>query len=211
MLTSIAFVWAASLQAQTATPAPTPADGSAPQITVTPGVPSQADIAAYNAARTPLASVVLGTSPTATLTGTSSAKAQTLAAINTVQPVATGGVFTQIDLSAAAVSRPKKGRTSAANGTSGSPPALATVTLTYTADRAGDAIWVQPLEGGTVSVVDDTGKTIASNDGFLLEIGETGTTSFYFQAPAASSTYQVLTRLDNVATVLAFLVPDPNP
>ena len=179
-----------------------------PQVTTSPGVPSQADLAAYNAARTPQATVVLGTPPTTSTT--SSVNAQVTAAINTVQPAATGGVFTQVDLRAAAVSRPRKGGTSGANGTSGTLPALATVTLTYTVDRAGDAIWGQPLNGGTVSVVDGAGKTITSNNGFALEIGPAGTTSFCFQAPAASSTYQVLTRLDNVATVLAFLVPDPN-
>lgn len=209
VLASIAFVWVAPTHAQTTTPAPTPADESTPQITVTPGVPSGGDIAAYKAARTPLASVVLGTPGITASPTTSTAKAQTLAAINTVQPVASGGVFTQIDLSAA-VTRPTKGRTSAVGGASGSLPALATVTLTYTADRAGEAIWVQPLNGGTVSVVDDSGKTIVSTDGFMLEIGTASVISFCFQAPAVSNTYQVLTRLDNVPTVLDFLVPDPN-
>lgn len=188
-------------------PAPTPPPPGvvAPVTTVTPGLPDPAEIEAYNAARTPVASIVLGSAPAVSTTAAASSPG---GKTTNLRPVAAGGAFPQIDLSTA----PAKGKSStAATPNTQVSPTLATVTLTYHADRAGSSVWVQTLGGGTLSVVNETGTTISVTDGFPLEIGPTGVVVFSYQAPSASNTYQVTTRLDNVVTTLNFLVPDVTP
>ena len=202
-----------------------PSPGPTPPTVVTPGLPSQADLDAARNADTPTASVVLGAAPSPgaapaahalpSPAGTGAAAAADLP----LQPTASGGTFAQIDLSTAtttaapttlkAIRQAARANAATASAASTAAPALATVTLSYDASRAGSVVWVQALGGGTLSTLDENSHPITATDGFALVIGPTGTLTFSFQAPVNPNTYQVLTRLDNVKTTLSFLVPDP--
>lgn len=164
---------------------PTPNDG--PVETLVPGLMDGATTAAYNAARTPVASIAFAVSGgVSTLT-------------EAIQPVLQGGVSTQISLPLLSQKL-------------GSGSASATVTLNYGVARTGQLVWVQVLHGGTLTAVDDAGKFhTASNGGFIMSINVLGTIIFTFQAPPVSDIYRVYTRLENVATTLQFEVSDPNP
>ena len=183
-----------------ASPAPSPTGGDTPTVTVTPGLPSAADLAAYNAARTPQATVVL--TPVSTPGSTTAAVNKTTAS---TALSAQGGVFSQIKLPAAP--SPNGNKTSRTSTASSSQP-VATVVLAYNATWAGQVVWVQVLNGGTLTAADDSGIQYTAGDGFLLMLSTEGATTFNYQPPAVSGTYQVLTRLDNVTTTLPFLVPD---
>ena len=67
------------------------------------------------------------------------------------------------------------------------------------------------LGTGTLTADDGAGHTYDGSKGFFLTLDANAMATFNYQAPNASGTYQVLTRLENVATVLPFFVPDPAP
>lgn len=180
-------------------------------------------MAAYNAARTPLASVALTGVPTAStnaLTPRGVTATSTTNAVPTPAPGPSiqGGVSSLIELSTGVAKSEtlNKARGSSSSTPAGSapPPTPATVTLNYSLDRAGDLVWVQALNGGEITATDDTGKVYRADNeagGLMLTINNAGAVAFTFQALAASDVYRVYTRLDNVATTLLFEVPDPNP
>lgn len=94
------------------------------------------------------------------------------------------------------------------NSTTAVPPA-ALVRLQYDAERSGSLVWVQTMDGGTLTAVDAEGVTHTAAGGFYLEINALGFLEFTFQAPGQSDRYQVFTRLDNVVTTLPFTVLSP--
>ncbi len=142
---------------------------AAPTTTLT--LPTLAEVAAYNAARTPQISV-------------------TLAAGSTPITVATGdGILTPIFLP--------------------SSPTPVVIVLTYPSGGAGQVVWVQMLQGGTLTAIGPDGKTYDGSRGFFLTLGALNSVAFTYQAPNNASTYQVLTRFSNVLTVLPFTVSAP--
>ena len=155
-----------------------------PVITFTPGLPDPSVTAAYTAARTPLVGVALGNVINAVAAA--------------IQQAVQGGVCTQITLLP-----PAK--------TSASAQPVATVVLTYNPSRAGELVWVQMLGAGTLTADDGAGHTYDGSQGFFLTLDVNAMATFRYQAPNVSGTYQVLTRIDNVATTLPFFVPDPAP
>ena len=171
-----------------------------------PGLPSAADFAAYNAARTPTVNITLN--PVATGGVSPSGAARSAAA--PVQQAAQREVSTQITLPPAPPAKSTASRAGATAASSNSQP-VATVLLTYDSSGAGNAVWVRMLRGGTLTATDSTGKTYDGSRGFFLTLDASGTATFNYQAPNASGTYQVLTRFSNVATPLTFTVPDPAP
>lgn len=77
----------------------------------------------------------------------------------------------------------------------------ATVALAFDPTRTGAKVWVDPVDGGTID---------GQPGGRLVTLGVGGTLAFTFQAPVGrSDRFHVVVRLDNVDTVLPFLVPDP--
>lgn len=180
-----------------ATPTATPS--GTPRLTITPGVPSAAQIEAYNAARTPQVAVTLGTAITPV--------GETVSAI---QPKITNGACALITLRPAAATGSKASRAAAASTELQGQP-LATVVLTYPAGNAGQTVWVQATHGGTLTATDDAGQTYDGSQGFFLTLNASGAAAFSYQAPDASGTYQVFTRFSNVVTALPFLVPDLAP
>ena len=193
----------------TATPAPinTPAPTASPAPAATPGttvIDGITDLGAYRQARQPTASVAitfpvknilsLPTQSLATRTLPASPASQAAGVLSTLQPTALDGIFSEVNL----------GFLSGSN-----PPPPATVTLQFNPSRAGTAIWVQTLDGGSLQTQDAEGHAVNIQGGGWIELNAAGQISFTFQAPAFSARYQVLVRLDNVSSVLPFLVPDP--
>lgn len=212
--------WCADVRAQQSPvsdpPAPVPTPAATPEVTVTPGLPAASDAADYRAARTPQANVTLAGGTPLAQTAQSRAAAtglnDDLGAPLTFAAV--GGVFPTIDLASASgisaagkqtsTTKASPARTAAAAAL---PPA--TVTLNFDPMRAGTVISVQMFDGGTLSAQNADGNTVTSQEGFLMEISPAGSVSFTFQAPDRPGRYQVAVRLDNITTVLPFVVPDP--
>ncbi len=188
-----------------ASPAPTAslAPNVSPGTIVTPGA---IDLTAYNQARQPSAKIAV-IFPVSTISALPQqgfathvdAKAAATSAAATgiataLQPTLLGGVFSEVNLGYL-------------NGAK--LPPSARLTLQFDASRAGAAVWVQALDGGTLQTQDATGNSVDIAGGGWIELDSAGQISFTFQAPALSARYQVMVRLDNVSTVLPFIVPDP--
>ena len=166
------------------------------QTAVVPGVPSLADMDAYVLARTPLLDVSLSTDSVGA------------AALHLV---AEGGVFQPLTLLPAPLVRGGVSHT-AGSTSAGNPQPVAKVTLTYAALGLEPLVWVQMAQpGGVLSATDSTGKVYSGEHGFFLTLGAAGQVTFTYQAPNVGSTYQLLTRFDNVTTVVRFRVPHPAP
>jgi hypothetical protein len=200
-------------------------------------VPDASDEADYIAARTPAASVVLNASAGGS-GGVNSSVAKALSAgraltanslAATIQPVIANGASTIVSLAPSApapsaspasqsaassafkiapAKTARPGAASASAATVATTP-LAVVTLSYGVACAGQTVAVCPLSGGVVSSTDSAGNVSSASSQLLLTLDTTGALTFGFQAPAAAKTYQVFTRLDNVATTFTFTVPDP--
>lgn len=198
----------------TATPGPTPVatptapPGDTPVITITPGVPSAAEMAAYNAARTPQVTATLSAATTPASGASSTGSPAASRPASAIQPRITNGACAIITLPAAAVVGSKTARNSAADASPQAQP-VTTVVLTYTAGYAGQLVWVQMMRGGTLTATDTAGQTYDGSQGFFLTLDASGTAIFKYQAPNTSGTYQVLTRFSNMVTTLRFLVPEP--
>ena len=175
---------------------PSPAGGNTGTLGVT-------DLSGYVQARRPSISVVIAVpGSTSAQNGASTGTPALQAAGTTVagpsttmQPQILGGVVGDINLGVL-------------NG--GNPPPLATVTLQFASTRAGALVWVQTLDGGTLQAQDAGAGMVTAQNGFWMELNTLGQVTFTFQAPASPMRYQVLLRLDNIPTVLPFVVPDPD-
>ena len=187
-----------------ATVAPVQVGSPTPSPTATPvgpgafSPPSIIDV--YQLARTPSITITLG----ALAKNSLAARLKRLRAIandelpvpaNIIQPLQRGGVFDEINLGYFAADALM--------------PATS-VTLQFDVGRAGASIWVQPLDGGTILVQDAGGNPVSSQDGSAITLNAAGQAAFSFQPLAQAGRYQVLVRLDNVSTVLPFVLLDPN-
>ena len=200
LLAGVSLALPNATQAQTA--------ASLPPATLTPGLPDPSVIAAYSTARTPLVGVALGAAQTGG--GTTSSVSTVNAAVTAVPQRVQDGVCTQIVLHRPATGPSKRSSATSATAGATSQPVVAVV-LTYDPSRAGEMVWVQMLGTGTLTADDGAGHTYDGSQGFFLTLDANAMATFNYQAPNVGGTYQVLTRLENVATVLPFLVPDPAP
>ena len=191
VLAAILGAGLASARAQALLPTAPPAPAATPGNT---------DLTAYRLARRPTVSTAIAFPasgvPTQNLATTWKAGALPVAGLlpTILQPHTVGGVFSEINL----------GLLQGAN-----PPPPATVTLQFDPANAGALVWVQALDGGTLQAQDPSGNPVKMGAGGWIQLDPTGQMSFTFQVPAASARYQVLVRLDNVSSVLPFVVPDP--
>ena len=153
------------------------------------------DFAAYAKARTPTASVglTLGSATAVPPQNPLTQLIQTDAATTLLQPQVIGNVFSVVNLGALS------GNT---------PPPPAAVTLQFDPARAGTKVWVQTLDGGTLQTLDSSGQAVAIQGGYWGTLNAAGQLIFTFQAPSASARYQVVVRLDNVSTIVPFVVPE---
>ncbi len=157
---------------------------------------------AYNALRTPSISLTLGK----LVKGSLAAKLAKLNALadgsdtpavpGLIQPQSRNGVFDEVSLGYL-------------DG-SGKPPAPVNVTLQFIAARAGATVWIQPLDGGAILGQDADGNPISSPGGCAGVLDASGQLVFGYQALALPGRYQVLVRLDNVSTILPFIIQDPS-
>lgn len=187
--------------------------GNGAKAAAAPVLASGQDLDTYKAARTPQATVVLANaaaghtakSKPEPLPDTASATTPTAPSLT-----ATGGALPGVLLAPPAAPAPAKGTAAGTSTSSTAAPPAASVTLQFDPVRAGQLVWVQTLDGGTVSALDADGATVYAQGGFDLEISSAGTVAFIYQAPAIGGHYQVVARLEDVPTVLSFDVPDIN-
>ena len=224
------FCWATISRAQDAPPDPissgTPVASPTPDPTATPGgspapagPPDFSDpavVAAYNAARTPQVNVAVAATAPSSTNAASGPLARQVAAAQTaaqrIQPFVQNGLGTLVQLPAAARAKPSSFGTSSTNGSATSnPQPVVTVLLTYSPLCVGQLVWVQMLQGGTLTAAAGAGHTYDGTNGFFLTLDANGMATFNYQAPNASGTYRVFTRFSNVPTTLPFLVPDSTP
>lgn len=172
------------------TTTPTPSDGSTTTVT---------DGSGYRQVRTPVVTLSLGnTAKTSSAAKGSSKSIATDGITNeppaTYQPQQNSGIFDEISLGYL-------------DGTTTAP--TANVSLQFDAGRAGANVWVQPLDGGKITVLNANGALVTSSDGVSIPLSALGQLSFGFQPPAKIGRYQVLIRLDNVSSTLPFVILDP--
>lgn len=156
----------------------------------------------YTALRTPSVTLTTGTfikgslaAKLANLTAQAN-NSDTPATPSLLQPQARNGVFDEVNLGYL-------------DGSGKAPPPV-NVTLQFDASRAEVTVWVQPLDGGTILAQDANGKSISSPAGCTVVLDASGQLVFGYQALALPGRYQVLIRLDNISTILPFVIPDPS-
>lgn len=170
-------------------------------------LPTGADMAAYQQARTPSASVALApSSPTKTPSTQSFGQP---AAPDAVTVQASGGAFGLIPLGSSAtplsVSRHSHQNSAASSQGNGG----VSVSLQFDSARASSPVWIQTLDGGSFQTTDENGQPQTIIGGLGIPIGADGKVSFVFVPPAADGRYQVLIKLDDVTNIMPFMVGNP--
>lgn len=156
---------------------------------------------AYRAKRTPVITLNLGkprkgsfAAKLAHINALAGADAATATPLDQIQPQSHNGVFDEVNLGYL-------------NG--GTAPA-AGIALQFDASQAGETVWVQPLDGGSILTQDIDGNPVSSPAGCTFALDASGQVAFSYQALALPGRYQVLIRLGNVSMMLPIVIPDPN-
>ena len=88
---------------------------------------------------------------------------------------------------------------------------LAKLTALAGGDAPTTPVALQPqAHGGVVLLPDASGNPQSHPEGGSVLINVLGQATFAFQSPAPAGRYQIVVRLDNVSTILPFLVADPS-
>ena len=168
----------------------------------TTGTVAPVGLGTYNGLSTPSITLTVGalakgslTTKLANLTAVAAGTA-TPSTSGLIQPQSRNGVFDEVNL----------GYLDA----SGKAPAPVNISLQFDASRAGATVWVQPLDGGAILSQDANGNPISSPGGCAVVLDASGQLVFSYQALTLPGRYQVLIRLDNVSSILPFIIPDPN-
>ena len=163
------------------------------------GITALISLDAYRLARTPTVTLTLGLPAKGSLAKSTKPGAlagdDASAVPGPIQPQSHNGVFDEINLGYL-------------DG-SGKAPAPANVTLQFDASRAGMTVWVQPLDGGAILAQDSSGSPVSSPGGCTLVLNTLGQLVFGYQALTQMGRYQVLIRLEDVSTILPFVIPSP--
>lgn len=155
----------------------------------------------YNTLRTPSITLTIGTLAKGSLTdrptnaGALAAGESRSGGTGLIQPQSRNGVFDEVTLGYL-------------DG-SGKAPVPVNVSLRFDTSHAGAAVWVQPLDGGAILTQDANGKPVSNPGGCKVVLDASGQLVFSYQALAVPGRYQVLIRLDNVSSILPFIIPDP--